>query len=75
MADNQPRTTPPTNLQHFNRLLSAFAETDEGMPVSRARHAFERRRDLFKVPGAPPDVDKAVEYLLDLIARVEAAND
>jgi hypothetical protein len=36
---SEPRTTPPTNLQHFNRLLSAFAESDEGMPVARARHA------------------------------------
>jgi hypothetical protein len=36
---SEPRTTPPTNLQHFNRLLSAFVESDEGMPVARARHA------------------------------------
>lgn len=33
------RDTPPTNLQHFNRLLTAFADADGGMPVARARHA------------------------------------
>ena len=54
MADNQPRTTPPTNLQHFNRLLSAFAETDEGMPVSRARHALSVVAICSRCPARRP---------------------
>ena len=29
----------PSNLQHFNRLLTEYAKQDNGMPVSRARHA------------------------------------
>ena len=29
----------PSNLQHFNRLLTEYASQDNGMPVSRARHA------------------------------------
>ena len=29
----------PSNLQHFNRLLTEYAKQDGGMPVSRARHA------------------------------------
>ena len=46
----------PSNLQHFNRLLTEYAKQDNGMPVSRARHAIgvivicsmiDRVRDTF----------------------------
>jgi hypothetical protein len=29
----------PSNLQHFNKLLTEYSKREDGMPVVRARHA------------------------------------
>ena len=69
----------PSNLQHFNRLLTDYAQREGGMPVARARHAIgvivvcsmiDRIRDnegghLFVAKGG-----SAMQLRLGLTARV-----
>jgi Nucleotidyl transferase AbiEii toxin, Type IV TA system len=35
----EPLRSLPSNLQHFNRLLTEYSKAEGGMPVARARHA------------------------------------
>ena len=35
----EPIRSLPSNLQHFNRLLTEYSKAEGGMPVTRARHA------------------------------------
>jgi hypothetical protein len=39
MPVSEPLRSLPSNLQHFNRLLTEYSKAEGGMPVARARHA------------------------------------